>query len=257
MLLFQALGNAFSEYAANFKTALVFVLLLVFAPVAFFLGNFFIGSGTILLDYNLSLANPMQLVLALAFSIVYVLVYSFFISIIIFSVRKDLSQLHFQYYLTDMIRKFTFKIFWFYFIFFLALFLIGSALFMLNAPVVLITLILLLFSVGVLFVPQAIVIDEDDILNSFYNNFEFIAKNFSSFVYVIITAIVLLAIVQLIEFLLDISLGIGSFVSIVIALVFIVPYLEILKTYLYMLKYNLIKQPDLLHRNRSRKRRVR
>ena len=121
----------------------------------------------------------------------------------------------------------------------------------------LITLILLLFSVGVLFVPQAIVIDEDDILNSFYNNFEFIAKNFSSFVYVIITAIVLLAIVQLIEFLLDISLGIGSFVSIVIALVFIVPYLEILKTYLYMLKYNLIKQPDLLHRNRSRKRRVR
>ncbi|MDD5148200.1 MAG: hypothetical protein PHH08_01920 [Candidatus ainarchaeum sp.] len=247
------LANTFSEYIANFKTALVFVLLLVFAPIAFILGNFFIGSGTIFLDYNLSFANPAQLLLALAFAAVYVLIYSFFISIIIFSVRKDLSTLHFNYYLTEMIKKFTFKIFWFNLGFFLVLFLLGSVLFFFNVPALVIAAILFLLAVSVIFVPQAIVIDEENILNSIYNNFDFFRTNFSSFAKIFVTAIILLAIVQLIEFLVDLVVPVGAFVSIIISLIFIVPYLEVMKTYLYMLKYDLIRNPDVLHRKAMKK----
>ncbi|MDD5162967.1 MAG: hypothetical protein PHD95_02050 [Candidatus ainarchaeum sp.] len=249
------LAHAFSEYLANFKTALVFVLLLVFAPVAFLLGNFFIGSGTIFLDYSLSYANPSQLLLALAFAVVYVLLYSFFVSIIIFSVRKDLSTLHFNYYLSEMIRKFTFKIFWFNLGFFLILFFLGSALFYLHVPALAIAIILFLASISVLFVPQAIVVDEESIPNALYNNFDFFRANFSSFVYVLVTAIILLLIAQLIEFAVGLLVPIGAYVSIVISLIFIVPYLEIMKTYLYMLRYDLIKNPDLLHR-KSRKKKL-
>jgi hypothetical protein len=211
------------------------------------------GSGTIFLDYNFSLANPSQLLLALAFAVVYVLLYSFFISIIIFSVRKDLSTLHFNYYLTEMIRKFTFKIFWFNLIFFLVLFFLGSALFSLHIPALIIAVILFLISISVLFVPQAIVVDEENILNAVYNNFDFFRTNFSSFAYILVTAIVLLVIAQLIEFAVDLFVPIGAYVSIVLSLVFIVPYLEVLKTYLYMLKYDLIRNPDLLHRKTRKK----
>ena len=167
--------------------------------------------------------------------------------------KKDLSTLHFNYYLSEMIKKFTFKIFWFNLLFFLVLFLAGSVLFFFHAPVLLITVILFLISVSVLFVPQAIVIDEEDLGNSFSNNFEFFRKNFFSFAYVLVTAVILLAVVQLVEFAVDMVLPIGPYVSIVISLVFIVPYIEVMKTYLYMLKYDLIRNPDLLHRKKKNK----
>lgn len=243
------MANAFSEYRNNFKTALVFGLLLVFIPIAFFLGNVFIGSGTVFLDYNLSLANPLFLLGAIAFGVFYLLFYSFFVSIIIFSVRKDLSTLRFDYYLRDMIHKFAWKVFVFFLVFFLVLFFAGTILFLLNAPVIITALIMLIVSSALLFVPQAIVVDEESISSSVQRNFEFIAKNLSSFAYVFVTAIILLAIVQLIELGFDYFSYVGGYVSLLISLVFVVPYIEILKTYLYFMKYDLVKNPELLHRS--------
>ena len=247
------LANALAEYRNNFKTALVFGLLLVFAPIAFFLGNVFIGSGTVFLDYNLALVNPLLLLPALAFGIVYLLFYSFFVSIIIFSVRKDLSTLRFHYYLRDMIHKFAWKVFVFYLILFLVLFFIGTILFFFNAPAALAAVILLVISSALLFVPQAIVVDEERISSSVQRNFEFIAQNLGSFAYVFLTAMILLGILQAVELAFDFFSMIGGYVSLVISLVFIVPFIEILKTYVYLLKYDLVKTPELLHRTLKKK----
>ncbi|MBN1941531.1 MAG: hypothetical protein JW772_05110 [Candidatus Diapherotrites archaeon] len=243
------LANAFRQYKANFKTALVFGLLLVFAPIAFFLGNSFLSSGTVFFDYNLSLANPLQLLFSLAFLVFYLFFYSFFVSIIVFSVRKDLSTLRFNYYLSDMLHKFAFKTFLFLLGFVVILFLLATLLFFFAVPASITAFALFIVSAALLFVPQAIVIDEEGIRYSVYSNFDFIVKNFFSFAYVIVTAILLLAVIQLVELGLDYVLQVGAYVSLVISLVFVVPYLEILKTYVYMLKYDLVKTPELLHKN--------
>lgn len=248
--MFLLLQNSFEQYSANFKTALIFALLLVFVPVFALFQNIYASSGTIFLDYGLLLA-PLEILVAETLLIAFFLLfYSFFVSIIIFSVRKNLSKLKLQVYLHEMIQKFTLRIFVFYVLYSLLLFLlvVGSLAFDLS----IFATSLLLFAVSflLLFVPQAVVIDEEGLRHAVSSNFEFLFHYPLAFVKVLVVGAVLVALLQILEFGLSFVTMFSHYISILLSLVFIVPFIEIMKTYLYMMRFELIKHHETATRKK-------
>ncbi|MBN2067874.1 MAG: hypothetical protein JW744_05385 [Candidatus Diapherotrites archaeon] len=247
------MANSFAQYKANLKTTLVFALLLAFVIAFVSMPNVFVSSGSIFLDYNFSLENPVSFIAVLGLAALFLAFYSFFISIIILSVRKNLSKLKLHFYLHEMMRHFTLKIFIFYLVYCFALFALGTALIFLQVSLLLVNLLLLVISISLLFVPQSIVVDEEDIVHAISSNFEFIAGNKRATLTILFIGALLLALLQLVEFAIDQIALLGSLVSLFLTLVFILPFLEIMKTYMYMLKFDLIKSHEIAQKGKPLK----
>ncbi len=238
------LANSWQQYKVNFKTALVFALLSVFVLAFASFQNVFVSSGSIFLDYNPSTALVLQLLALAALIALSLLFYSLFVSILVLGVRRNLSKLKLHFYISEMMQKFTCRVFLFYLLYCFLLFALAVLLLYLQVSILLINLVVLLVAVALLFVPQAIVVDEEGLLHAVHNNFEFIAGNKRSTLTIVVVGALLLAVLQLIEFAVDQVALVGALVSLFIALVFVLPFLEIMKTYLYMLKFDLIKEHE-------------
>lgn len=236
------LGKVLHEYVSNFKVALGFGLLLVFFAAFSFLPNAYVGSGTIFLEYGVG--NFLLLVGQMLIVLLYLVFYSLFISVVILAVRRDLSKIRLQYYISEMIKKFTVKIFTFYALLFLFLFVATIALMRFENGLLYANMLSLAVALATLFVPQAIVVDECSLKESLRNNQEFISKNFRQFFAVLVVGAILLALALLIEFALDSFYLIGRFVSLFLVLVFVLPFVEVMKTYLYMHKFDLIRSSE-------------
>jgi len=204
----------------------------------------YLSSGTIFIDYNIFLADPAILVAEAVLVGLFLLFYSFFISIILFSVRKSLSNLKIQFYLQEMIQKFTLRIFVFYALFCLLFFLLTVALLSAGTHILVTSLLLFVVSFLLLFVPQAVVVDEEGLKHALLTNFEFLSKHPGSFLRVAVIGAVLLALLQILEFAMAQFTMLAPYVSLFIALVFILPFLEIMKTYQYMMRFDLIKEHE-------------
>jgi hypothetical protein len=244
------LQNSIEQYKANFKTALVFALLLVFVPVFSSFPNIFISSGSLFMDYNVLSVPPEMLLAEAGLTALFLLFYSFFLSIIIFSVRKGLSKLKLQLYLHEMIQKFTLRIFAFYILFCLLAFLFVSAMLLLGIHILLASLILLIAAFLLMFVPQAVVIDEEGLRHALSTNFDFLLKRPLDFFKIAFVGAVLLALLQLLEFGLAQITLLAPYISLFLALVFILPFLEIMKTYLYLMKIDLIKHHEIARKKK-------
>lgn len=242
--------NSWEQYRANFKTALVFALLLVFVPVFASFPNIFISSGSLFIDYNLLSVPPEILLAEAGLTALFLLFYSFFLSIIVFSVRKGLSKLKLQVYLQELIQKFALRIFAFYIIFCLLAFVIVSALLFFGVHILLVSLLLLVVSFLLMFVPQAVVIDEEGLRHALSTNFDFLLRHPADFFKVAIVGAVLLALLQLLEFGLAQATLLSPYISLFLALVFILPFLEVMKTYLFMMKIDLIRRHEIARKKK-------
>jgi len=236
--------NAFLHYKRNFKAAIAFALLLVFVPVFSIFESVFVTGGSMFLDYNV--VDMQQIAIFIAALLLFLVFYSFFMSIIVFSVRKDLSKVKLQLYLHEMIQKFTLKLFVFFLAFSLLLYAAVLVLLVLGADLLVASLLVLVVSLFTMFVPQSIVVDEEDVLHAVMNNLEFIGKNPKDFVKLLVVGCVLLALSSLIGELVDSFYLVGAYVSLFLALVFVLPFLECMKTRMYMMKFELIRSPHLV-----------
>jgi len=250
------LQNSVEQYKANFKTALVFALLLVFVPVFATFPNIFISSGGLFIDYSVLSVPPAMLLAEAGLTALFLLFYSFFLSIIIFSVRKGLSKLKLQLYLHEMIQKFALRIFAFYILLCLLAFLFVSAMLLLGAHILLASLVLLAASFLLMFVPQAVVIDEEGLRHALLTNFDFLLKHPTDFFKVAFVGAVLLALLQLLEFSLAQITMLAPYISLLLCLIFILPFLEVVKTYLYLMKIDLIKHHEIARRKSPRSPRI-
>lgn len=243
--------NAFLHYTRNFKAAIAFALLLVFVPVFSIFESVFVTGGSMFLDYNL--VDLQQIAIFLIALILFLVFYSFFMSIIIFSVRKDLSKVKLQIYLHEMIQKFTLKLFVFFLAFSLLLYAAVLLLLVLGVDLFAASLLVLALSLFTMFVPQSIVVDEDDVLHAVMNNLEFIGKNPKDFVKLLVVGCVLLALSSLVGELIDIFYLVGAYVSLLLSLVFVLPFLECMKTRMYMMKFELIRSPQRVSETQGKK----
>ncbi len=229
------------SYSNNFVTCLGFALLLVFVLPFAWLTNSFVSSGTVLMPYSF-LSQPLfNSVFLLLLGLVFLFAYSVLVCLIVFAVRRDLSAVRVNYYIRERIQKFGYK----YFVFLAAFMIIATAasslLIGFGVPVPAINIALFLASASFLFLPQTIVVDEESLESSIARNWGFIRKNFFSFLLVMLFGVLAVFFVQAGEFLIDYYLPGGGFISLLLSLVFLVPFIEVIKTEIYMNRFELVK----------------
>jgi len=237
----MSFNDAIISYKKNISTAFSFALLLVFVLPFVWLSNAFISSGTVLIDYGFLKEPILDAILLLITSLIFLYFYSLFVCLMVFSVRKDLSNVKINYFLNEKIHKLAFKYFRFLAIFTVIAALVSSLLIDYGIPIEIINLILFIISSSFLFLAQTIVVDEESLSSSVLSNWDFILKNFPDFILVIVIGAVSIFVLQLLEFVIDYFLLVGNFFSLLIALIFLVPFLEVLKTRIYMGRFELIK----------------
>jgi hypothetical protein len=223
---------------------LVFVFLFLLLP------NTQVSAGTMIFDYSLA-ANPLILVLEAILLLAFIMFYSIFTTLVIFGVRKEMSAVKISYYLREMLQRFAWQVFGFYALLsfsFILIALVGIQLGILIHPILFFAANGLMFviALSLIFVPQAIVIDETDVAQGLANNFAFIKKNPGAFILVFFTGAILLGLVPLLEYAADTFFYAGRFVALVVTLLLIVPFLEIIKSHEYMERFELVKSTHRL-----------
>jgi hypothetical protein len=237
----MVLYRAWQEYLLNFKVALAFVLLGVFVFFFIFFSNAFISSGSVFFEYGLLKSGFFTSLFEIIALLAYLLFFSVFLSVMIFSVRHDLNETKMQHYLMEKLPKFVFTNFAFFAMLSILAVALSALLVIAGLPNYVVAILLFVASTLFMFTPQAIVIDEERITNALLNALHFFFSNKRLALFVLIIASILLAIIPLIEIFFDSFSFSGRFVSILIVLLFVLPFIEVLKTIAYLTKFDLIK----------------
>ncbi|MBI5884886.1 hypothetical protein HZB89_02190, partial [archaeon] len=227
--------DSFNEYFESFRLALSMGILLVFVLFFLLYSNAFISSGSIFLAFAGKTANPLLFIIQLVGLLAFLLLYSFFVSLIVFAAKSKAEKR--LYYLRDRLKKIVSKMLAFNALFVLVSMLIGIALSQLLIPGQLTALVLLIISMLVFFVPQSIVVDEESLFTCFLKNIDFMLGNFNSWLLVLGVSILLVGITPFIELAFDSLYFSGRFVSLILMLVIVIPFIEIMKTKAYIRKY--------------------
>ncbi len=128
------------------------------------------------------------------------------------------------------------------------IFYIISVIGLLYAPLLALILILII-STLTMYVPQSIVLDEKSIGESIEDSISFWLSNPVVSLGILVTSSILLFIIFLIEFILDMANLPGIIVSFALVLVVLVPFVEQMKSYSFILKNALIRAPEMHHAN--------
>ncbi|MCR4368515.1 MAG: hypothetical protein NUV67_01265 [archaeon] len=233
--------EAIGSYRKNLSTAFSFAILLVFVLPFVWLSNTIVSSGTTMIDYGFLRDNPIDSLLLLLTALLFLYFYSLFVCLIVFSVRRDLSEVRVSHFLNEKIHAHALK----YFVFLSAFTIIGAVLSAIlvsyGVPPIWLNLVIFLVSSSFLFLSQTIVVDEESLGASVASNWDFISRHPRDFLAVMLFGIVSVFALQLVEFMIDYVVLVGNFVSLFIGLVFLVPFIEVLKTRIYMERFSLIK----------------
>ena len=240
MPVLVSFGRSVKNYLENLPTVLGFGLLLFFVFFFMQFSNFFVSSGSVFVFYSLPDSSPVSLGFVALSVGVFLFFYSVFVTLMVFAVRNNLSRVKLQYYLAEKIQKFAFKYFVFLFLLSLFSFLLASAFSAIGIPLGIAFFLLFFVYSALMFVPQVIVVDESSLVDSLKNNLEFASKNFSSVAFVVIIGIALVFALSLIEFVFDYLFFVGNIFSFILAFFFLIPFIETLKTEIYMKKFTLI-----------------
>lgn len=233
--------QVFRQYRENLKLSLSFSILLVF--IFFFLrfSNVALLNGTLFFDYSFAPLGMEVVVAEMLAVLVFIAMYSILLTLLLLAVRNDLSHIKVRFYLREMVQRFFLTVFLYFVmlsILFVALVTFGV---WLNLPLILVNIILLIISLSLIFVPQSLVIDEKPIVESIQNNWYVIRAHPMDFLLVVVLSMVAVGILPLIEALVDSFVYAGRYITILLMFVVIIPFIEILKTILYMNRFELVR----------------
>ncbi|MFA6269150.1 MAG: hypothetical protein WCW13_03990 [archaeon] len=236
------LKRAIEEYFSNFKVMLSFGVLFLFLPLFAFFQQFFFNSGTVFLSVNTTLFAIIGLIVALVF----LYVFSFFVSLTVYSVHRDVQNISFDTYWSVLFKDAALKIFFLYLIFSLVFYLVTILGF--NSGLTSLALFInFVIALAVMFAPQSIVLNSSSIGESVLKSIEFwIETPVTSFAIFVIASI-LLCLIFLLEFVLDLVGMPGVIVSFFLVMVFLVPFIEQTKSYAYLLRVDLLKSNEVTH----------
>lgn len=233
------------QYLKNFKAGIAFLVLLFFAPFLLFLQNTtFFSTGSFFLYFDLKNAGIASIALTVLLGLFEVVVYSVLVTILVMSVKQKILGRQ-PGFVRDKIKKFSFHLTVFYFLFLAIIYVAGAIFYFLQLPLWVFVLTGFLASLAFFYVPQSIIVDEYSLRHALEASFDFcMEKKKDVFTPLLIGALATILAV-LFEFVLDtafVELLPGRILSLVIVLGFVVPYTEILKTYFYMKKNALLKR---------------
>ena len=191
------LKRTFEEFSDNFKVALSFGVLFIFVAIFVFFEQFFISSGTVFLFFDINLFTLVGLICALVF----LYAFSFFISLSVYSIQRDIHRLTLDEYWSVLLKKGSLNIFIFYF-FLVLLFFVLSILGLTFSQVVFSSVVMFVISTLLMYVPQSIIFDEVGVGYAIRECF-FWRKSFGVSFGILFLSTIALFLIILIEFVFD------------------------------------------------------
>jgi len=228
---------AFKKYLENYKlafsTSILFIFLLFLVDPSFSLYG-----GSLNLTFNLlntELANIALTIIAIA---AFLVCFSLIQAIIIYRVGHDYSLT--GHSTISAIRDQFFELTKFNIVYILVIYAASVLLYdftLLNN--IIIQLIFLIISLLFWFVPQIIILEKESASRSILICATYLKNNWKHMIGLFAVAIILVIIASVI----DVVFGVvaGSIISTLFFVMFIIPFIEILKTEVYLDKYNLLK----------------
>jgi len=227
----------FKKYFENYKIILSLSILFLFL---LFLINpiFSIYGGNLNVSYNLLNQTPGDMILTIISCLVLILVYSLIQTVIIYKIGSE-YRISDRVQLRDIKSHFV-KLTKFNWIFFLLVYGISVTLydlFLLNNAIV--SVILLFITLLFWFVPQVIIMEKEGIGTSMAISAKYWKRGWFFMISLFVAAFILM----FLTYVIDIALGhiVGPVISTLIFVIFIIPFVEILKTEIYLNKYRLLK----------------
>ena len=239
------LWHAFDSYFRNLKFLLLFsVPFLLVMPLALFLPNFaalggiFFRLGSISRDVGL-----FDLLLIAGAFCVSLLIFSFGLVAINMVVKTERTLKTITFYEFEKIEHYTFNLFSVFFATFLITLIANLALYEYGLHSTLGALISLIASLVVVFAPQAIVIDNQNARHVPQMSLKILLRKFPLFLSYLAIAVALIAIVTQIFISLTPAIGnpiTAELLAVAVNGFFILPFLEVYKTQIYLSKYTLL-----------------
>ena len=238
----KVLGHAVDAYEGNLKLILAFSIpLLIAFPLSFLLPNFVALSGTFLrlgsVKLDLSATDVVITVIAILFSLVF---FSFAIAAInvIIKSQRTLNRLTSRD--IESIEHATFNLFFIFLTAFAAIVGFNLLLFENGISIFWGQLFSLIVASMVLFAPQAVVIEDASLSGAVFKSVTLIQRKFGFFLLFLVLAAFLFLANSWIFLELGKAFSLARFFSLIIQSLIILPFLEVLKTQIYLSKYALL-----------------
>jgi len=228
-----SLKKYFENYRLVFTYSILFIFLLfIIDPLINVFG------GTLNLSYTIVDVTFPNAVVVLFTTFILTFIYSLIQSVLIYKIGTD-------YNFSDTIafkkiKAVFYRLLKFNYAFFILIFLISVIFYDLNIlNNFIVQIILLIISTALWFVPQIMVLENETILKSMYSSIKYFGRNWFHFITLFLCAFILILITGVLDVLLP---GVsGIVVSTGFFVIFVIPFIEILKTEIYLNKYNLLK----------------
>ncbi len=239
------LWHTLDSYGRNFKLLLLFSLpFLIVFPLALLLPNFsslggiFLRFGSISRDIGL----PELALIAVAFCIS-LLLFSFGLVAINFIVKTERTLKTISFYEFEKLEGYTFKLFAVFFLVFIISLAANIAVYEYGLHATLGALVSFIASLVVVFAPQAIVMDGLPAKYVPRASLSIIFKKFPMFLAYLVAAVLLLLGIGQVSIVLSSVIGnpiTAQLLAVVVNAVLIIPFLEVLKSQIYLSKYSLL-----------------
>ncbi len=228
---------SFKKYLENTKLAFAYSILFIF--LLFIIDPLIsVFGGTLNLSYNISNAPFVNMVVVLFTTFILMFIYSLIQSVLIYKIGKDYNISETVPF--KKIKNVFYKLLKFNFAFFLLVFLISTIFYDFNIlNNIIVQLIFLVISVSLWFVPQIMVLENESISKSILLSIKYFKRNWFHFITLFLAALILIVVSNLIDVLVPGATGIV--LSTAFFVIFVIPFIEILKTEIYLNKYNLLK----------------
>jgi hypothetical protein len=194
-----------------------------------------------LLNYEISLTTLLGLLIGLIF----IYFYSFFVSLTVYSVQRDVRRMDIDTYWNKLMKDSAFKIFFVYLFLAVIFFLISALSVYVGWGIGFAVILNLFISLVFMYAPQSIVLDGSSPIYSLLESLTFFISNPWLSLFILFTGSLLLSLIYLIEFLLSLFFIPGNFVSVILVLFFVVPFIEQMKSYAFILKFDLIGKAEI------------
>ncbi len=236
------LNHAIDAYQRNLKLISAFSIpFLIAFPLSLLLPNFVALSATFLrigsIKTDLSTLDSMLIIAAIVFAIVF---FSFAIAAINVVVKSQRTLNRLTSRDIGLIESSTLNLFFIYITAFAVIVAFNLLAFEYAWNPALGMLFGLVVSLLVLFAPQAVVIEEQGLSHAISRSITLIEKKFSYVILFLITAAILLLVNTWFFLELGKALWFSRFIALIIQSMFILPFLEVLKTQIYLSKYALL-----------------
>lgn len=243
------LKHSFNAYRQNLNLiTFLSIPFLITLPLAFFLPDFVALSGIFLRLSSVGLdLTFLQGLFFIGLVLLSLLLFSFAIASINVVIRSQRRLVHLTRDDLELIEFGTFRLFFIYLLAFALVFVVNLLLFEYNVQGIAFVggralgmLFALVVAVVTLFAPQAVIIDELSIAQALDRSMTTILRHFKFFIFFLAVASFLLVANTFIFLELSKALFFARYLSLVTNALIILPFLEALKTQIYLSKYTIL-----------------